>query len=367
MKVIIFGLGELGRKLVTEIKRYIASVEIVCIVDNNVNDTYYEGIKVNSINALKDYEYDEVWVCTSYHKEIFKQLIDIGISKEIIFYMEPVVPVLEYRLREKMKENVKDIYPSDVLETEIEEIKDYLETHHLRMYCSALYDEYLYKESEIFWDDEKNLFYGIYKEKKIYLAKRFNTEEKARAYFNAVTMEQDKRSPHSYSNYEISNKKGRFVDIGAAEGIFGLEIIDMAEHLYMVEVEEQWIYALECTYEQYKDKVTIISALVGEGKGNTKTIDELFANKEITYIKMDIEGMELQALKGAEKVINSSKLQLAVCTYHNKEDNIEISHWLNKRKYKITHSHGLVLCQGDWELERDDVGFRRALLFAKNC
>ena len=67
MKVIIFGLGELGRKLVTEIKRYIASVEIVCIVDNNVNDTYYEGIKVNSINALKDYEYDEVWVCTSYH------------------------------------------------------------------------------------------------------------------------------------------------------------------------------------------------------------------------------------------------------------------------------------------------------------
>lgn len=59
------------------------------------------------------------------------------------------------------------------------------------------------------------------------------------------------------------------------------------------------------------------------------SIDESLKNIPINYIKMDIEGAEMDALKGAVKTISSTKANLAISAYHKPEDLWEIGLWLN--------------------------------------
>ncbi len=49
-------------------------------------------------------------------------------------------------------------------------------------------------------------------------------------------------------------------------------------------------------------------------------IDELFADTPLTFIKMDIEGAEYDALLGGIKVIQRDKPILAICVYHTQSD-----------------------------------------------
>jgi FkbM family methyltransferase len=86
----------------------------------------------------------------------------------------------------------------------------------------------------------------------------------------------------------------------------------------------------------FKDKGpgSIVSLEPFEGQtGATKTIsiDELVKRKnlsQLNFIKMDIEGSELSALKGAEQSIKKFKPKLAISIYHSLEDFYSIPNWI---------------------------------------
>ncbi|MDR3124503.1 MAG: FkbM family methyltransferase [Endomicrobium sp.] len=57
---------------------------------------------------------------------------------------------------------------------------------------------------------------------------------------------------------------------------------------------------------------------------NTISIDELLDGREVTFIKLDIEGAELAALTGAKNTIIKWKPRLAISIYHKASDIIDI-------------------------------------------
>jgi len=57
---------------------------------------------------------------------------------------------------------------------------------------------------------------------------------------------------------------------------------------------------------------------------NTESIDELFLDKGISFIKMGIEGAETEVLKGGAATIKKYKPKLAISVYHKKDDIYEI-------------------------------------------
>lgn len=81
------------------------------------------------------------------------------------------------------------------------------------------------------------------------------------------------------------------------------------------------------------------------GKGNTTiqsvNIDTLLGNTDVTFIKMDIEGQEKNALLGGKAVLKEKRPKLNVAAYHRNEDIFELPILINEinSDYKIYMRH----------------------------
>ena len=155
---------------------------------------------------------------------------------------------------------------------------------------------------------------------------------------------------HYYQKEHTEINPGEIIlDIGTAEGLLPISVIDKCEHIYMIEPSKLFCNCLNKTFSEYKEKTTIFNVAVGNSDGtinfdensldgmisnvNSATtqeiaihkIDTLFnKNQPITYLKADIEGFELEMLKGAEQTIKNNKPKIAITTYHTQNNPKEI-------------------------------------------
>lgn len=131
------------------------------------------------------------------------------------------------------------------------------------------------------------------------------------------------------------------LDIGTAEGLFPLVVVDECHKIYLVEPSKLFVNCLKKTFKPYENKVVILNNAVGHHDGqidfsenslsskvedsnsgktykvNVNKIDTLIpVNEKITYLKADIEGFEYEMLKGAVNTIKRNKPKIAIATYH---------------------------------------------------
>lgn len=166
--------------------------------------------------------------------------------------------------------------------------------------------------------------------------------------YQVVSETFDRKDWHFYQkeHTEVSHDDV-IVDVGAAEGLFALSVINKCKKMILIEPNDYFVKALGLTFQQYQDKVEIHHIAVGNkvgeivfdqdslsGKvdGNSASgplkritmIDEILSDVQITYLKADLEGYELEMLKGAKSTIQRNRPKIAITSYHTENDAMEI-------------------------------------------
>ena len=214
----------------------------------------------------------------------------------------------------------------------------------LQMYPYKWTEEYREDDIEVM-THETGLKYVYHNGHKLYFPAY--GDESAKREYNQLIMEQDERSPHRYFDDICDFKEGDiFVDIGAAEGMISLDIIEKASEVYLIECSDKWIRALNETFSEFKDKIHIIPKYVGNlDSDKCIKLDSLLSeyNNKRIFLKMDIEGMEIDALQGAVMTLKNNHCNVSVAVYHTQSQEREIREFLDNVGYNSYPSDGWVL------------------------
>lgn len=152
----------------------------------------------------------------------------------------------------------------------------------------------------------------------------------------------------------LSDKTPSFVDAGCYNADDSLAFISIANgrynKIYAFEPDSINYETCRKAFNHYPNIVLSNLALFGENRetvfqsnmggssglskyGETlvqsTTLDSFLDGEKVSYIKMDIEGAELEALKGAKNTIQMHHPQLAICVYHKTEDIYEIPQFIH--------------------------------------
>ncbi|MCT7588132.1 FkbM family methyltransferase [Aliarcobacter butzleri] len=327
-KVILFGAGGL---LSSSIK-YLNSnnIEVCFISDNNdqIHGKTLNNIQVIPPNKIINYDYP-VLITSTYSNDIAKQLMALGVKEYYDFSY-----IGEYD-RWKNHFNVKLLKENN---SKIQEVLNILEDEESKMVFNSLikyrqtsnpiyikkanYIDYFHplvspKENDVIIDG------GAWQgDSCIEFNNRLNNNCKI------YSFEPD------FKNYSILVQNTKLYDnvIAIKFGLF-----DRKKTLYFQESE--FVVGLGHRVVDYETSVKIevvdldtISKTWIDNEGNEEIID---------FIKMDIEGSEVKAILGAERILKNQKPKLAICIYHLYDDLWEIPLLIRKinSSYKFYMGH----------------------------
>ena len=253
-------------------------------------------------------------------------------------------------------------YASD---NERQKVVSFVKEHGVKIFPYHFTEKYHASDINVFDDEAVGLKYVLQDGKKLYFKKQWSADRIRRS-FHDLSLEQDLESPHRYLSAEFDlNENDVLADFGAAEGNFSLSVIERVKKIYMFEADQEWIEALRCTFAPWIDKVEIIPKFISD-KNDEKNCsgDVFFKDREISFMKIDVDGGERPLLRGFQKIIHErSSMKIALCTYHQHNDENEFTELLKREKFEVNPSKGYMIFHYDKKIKAPYL--RRALIRAE--
>lgn len=321
--IVLYGMGNGADKIIKVLDSYGIKYSGVFASDGFVRDKEFHGFKISSYSALKDRFSDMiVLLCFgSSRAEVIENVKRISLEQELY---APEVPVIGGGL-----------FTEQYLKENKEEFK-------------AVYDRLADEKS-------KQTFENII---------NFKLSGKIDYLFDCQVNEDE-----PYISFLKLNNNESFLDLGAYTGDTVLDFVDRAviyKNITAVEPDKKTFKKLLKNTEHLQNIYCInkcISSFCGTGNfamnaGRNSvvsldgtetefiTVDSITQAKDVSFIKMDVEGEELAAINGAENTIMVNKPKMLISCYHRTDDLLSIPkavfHKRNDYKLYMRHFSSLL-------------------------
>lgn len=318
--IIMYGLGEQATLLLAFCNYY--SIQIAGFADGKKRGEFdNRRIAIMSPDELfLAYPNANILISSwKYNKEIFDTLIQLGYREEQIYKFPFSHPY--FLLREFFETHYLVGYKR-AFEFFKDDLSKKIILDRIRAY---LYDELLVKTS-----NKPKYFEFPFADKEVFVQAGTYCGETVKEFLGLYSTEQNyeiysfEADPQAY---EISkNALSNFKNINLInKGLWGTETI------------------LTFYTDALSGGASFVNGHNNEIQTPVTSLDTFFMDKptSITFIQLDIEGAELEALKGAEQIIRNQKPKLAICVYHKYEDVYEIPELLYQYnpEYKFWLQH----------------------------
>ena len=202
-------------------------------------------------------------------------------------------------------------------------------------------------------DKALKLPYVMHRGKRLYFPRNYSIEQAKEAYTGYICGDRllgkgDDIAPHQYQSEKYCVGEGDVVvDVGCAEALFSLDVIDQVSKVYLIERDSIWKAPLKATFAPYKDKVVFVQKLASDKDGrSTVALSSLLRDETSSplFIKMDIEGYEPKVVRSLLPLLKErDDITLSCCTYHNNEDAETLEQLFHEAGYQFEYSKGYML------------------------
>lgn len=321
--IFLYGAGRRGKAAISNLELFGFADRVLGFIDDSGNSSEYCGKPVYSASQIaEEYKRDGAFIITTYAiNNMTRNLMKNGIPAQNIFYFaELLIDDVDFGTFTRNSEKIRKVY-------------------HL---LQDDFSRYIYKS-----------IFEIYANGNVEILSRTQGE----CQYYPVADKNDRIDSFVLSEQEI------FVDCGAYTGdtieVFKNHTKDKFKRIYAFEPEINNCNIMESKFAE-DDRIKIYpygnwstdgALRFREGKGTTSEIAEdgnceiqvrkldsvIAPDDVVTFIKMDIEGSEKEALNGGQEIIRKYKPKLAICIYHKLEDLWEIPLLIHKLdpEYKL--------------------------------
>jgi FkbM family methyltransferase len=311
-KVVIWGAGSKAAEFIEQLEGRNDFVAYYVDKSGEKWNTRVGNIEVKAPTALfADSSVDIVIIATLHFNSIVKELEKMGFEGEVydVFHLIYLERQFDYR----------------PLEKHLEDVKGMLADEKSRNIVDFIYEKRRARDID---------FLDIREERQYFVEGIVKVDP------HAVFVDAGAYHGETIEEF-ISFQKGKF------DKVYSFE---MDKNNYAILKEKEYDERVKLlNYGLWNEKTELkytsdgTGSILGKGDMEAQCIslDEVVGDGNVTFIKMDIEGAEINALLGAEKCIKRCKPQLAICIYHKSEDIYDITalihQWLPEHKLYMRH------------------------------